>query len=154
MALLKALFWRAFLRSGCCILVVVRVLLLRVFHHSDVVFVLIFSLFYFFSWLCASLMSFDILLVQRLGVIGIFAILIYSLYIIFFHAEGMNLVRVTSHHNSTNALGIHNGSLLLSEDNKSSILLWPVLQRSSDLQIMVSSPRRTSKHASLVLKFS
>jgi hypothetical protein len=37
-------------------------------------------LFLFFSWLCASVMSLDILLVQRLGVIGIFEILIYSLY--------------------------------------------------------------------------
>ena len=31
MALLKTLFWRTYLRSGCCIFMMVRVLLLRVF---------------------------------------------------------------------------------------------------------------------------
>jgi hypothetical protein len=36
--------------------------------------------FLFFSWLCVSLLSFDVLLVQMVGVIGIFAILIYFLY--------------------------------------------------------------------------
>jgi hypothetical protein len=36
--------------------------------------------FYFFSWLCASVMSLDILLVQRWGVIDIFVLLIYSFY--------------------------------------------------------------------------
>jgi hypothetical protein len=39
----------------------------------------LFSISLFFSWLCASLFSFDILLLQRLGVIGIFAIIIYFL---------------------------------------------------------------------------
>jgi hypothetical protein len=58
--------------------VVVRVLLLHVFHYRDRS--LFLFIFIFFYWLSASLMSLDILLVQMLGVIGIFTILIYSLY--------------------------------------------------------------------------
>jgi hypothetical protein len=51
----------------------VRMLLLRVFQHRDGS---LFSfLFYFFPWLFAFLMSLHILLVQRLGVIDIFVIL-------------------------------------------------------------------------------
>ena len=55
--------------------VVVRVLLLLVVDHRGALFILCFLLVF---WLCVSLMSLDILLVQMSGVINIFAILIYS----------------------------------------------------------------------------
>jgi hypothetical protein len=54
---------------------------------------LYFLLFIFF-WLCASLMSrltLDIMLLQRLGVIGIILILIYSFYLKKFNVELLNL---------------------------------------------------------------
>jgi hypothetical protein len=59
----------------CCALVVAS---LRLFRGD---FVFFFVLLFF--WLCASLMSRlaqDIMLLQRLGVIGIILVLIYSLY--------------------------------------------------------------------------
>jgi hypothetical protein len=61
-------------------LVVVRAVLLGVFGHAASFFFLLFYFILFF-WLCASLMSLNFLLVQKLGVIDIFMILIYFFYI-------------------------------------------------------------------------
>ena len=72
-------FGEPFLRSGCCFWWWPECCCCDCF-FTPTGSLFYFSLFFIFSSLCASWMSFDILLVQRLGVIGIFAILICSLY--------------------------------------------------------------------------
>ena len=63
-------FGEAVLWSGCCLRWWLECSCCKCFITSKGSLFLI-SLFLFDSWMCASLMSFDILLVQRLGVIGI-----------------------------------------------------------------------------------